>query len=442
MLKRVKNAVIASILALAFLLPLPAFCSRPVYMSKSDVLELNKNRGFVDRTGHYVFKAGNADLMDWRFHEGLLRVRNLDGQYEFWDRTGVPAFQSVFDNALWFQEGLAPVLKSGKWGYVNRDGNIVVEPKFDMARPFADGLAPIMLDGKWGYIDKLGKITIEPQFDYCIEFSEGLAAASKNGLVGYIDKTGNFVIEPAFHQCSSFSNGVAGVVLAEGSPRHKHTWFINARGKKIFDLDQIARNFYPDYKEDVYAFKPFNYREVTTGQKFPPGLNEQLNDYYHVGPGRYEFSEGLLPVVCGESQTLCLKPDGKIAFTIPAHAMDSFHDGLAIVVTGNIYRWYYSVVNRKGIQTIPEMFNYVKDFSEGVSTAFDPDTATYRIINVQGETIGSVKTSLILPFHEGLSRVGNSGLTLTRDKKNEFHIEDGGFPLDTLKFHKYDGTVL
>jgi len=88
------------------------------------------------------------------------------------------------------------------------------------------------------------------------------------------------------------------------------------------------------------------------------------------------------------------------------------------------------------------MFDYVKDFSEGLCTAFNPDTGTYRIINRQGETTGTVETSQIVPFHEGLSRVGNSGLTLTRDRKNELHVEEGCFPLDTLKFHKYDGSIL
>ncbi|PGH37815.1 MAG: hypothetical protein CRN43_18915, partial [Candidatus Nephrothrix sp. EaCA] len=48
---------------------------------------------------------------------------------------------------------LAPVKIDGKWGYINKAGKIVIKPQFEDARWFQEGLARIKLGGRWGYID-------------------------------------------------------------------------------------------------------------------------------------------------------------------------------------------------------------------------------------------------------------------------------------------------
>lgn len=59
----------------------------------------------------------------------------------------------------------------------------------------SDGLFPIIKNGKWGYIDKTRKIVIKPQFDDVESFSEGLARVEIGYKKGYIDKTRKYVWE-------------------------------------------------------------------------------------------------------------------------------------------------------------------------------------------------------------------------------------------------------
>lgn len=46
---------------------------------------------------------------------------------------------------------------SGECGYIDKTGREVIAPKYDDAISFQDGLAPVKLNRRWGYIDKTGK---------------------------------------------------------------------------------------------------------------------------------------------------------------------------------------------------------------------------------------------------------------------------------------------
>lgn len=41
-------------------------------------------------------------------------------------------------------------------------GTEVIKPQFGLAETFYEGLAPIRKDGKWGFIDKSGNVAINP----------------------------------------------------------------------------------------------------------------------------------------------------------------------------------------------------------------------------------------------------------------------------------------
>jgi hypothetical protein len=50
-------------------------------------------------------------------------------------------------------KALFPVMKQGKYGFIDRTGNLVIAPRFENAGGFFAGRALVQLGGKWGYID-------------------------------------------------------------------------------------------------------------------------------------------------------------------------------------------------------------------------------------------------------------------------------------------------
>ncbi|MBS2008853.1 MAG: WG repeat-containing protein [Cyanobacteria bacterium SZAS TMP-1] len=409
--------------------------SQIVFESKESHIKANCERGFVDKTGSIAFTAQQSSIMDWRFHEGLLLVLNLDGTYEYWNRKGELAFPQRFKEASYFADGLAPVRVEDKWGYIDRTGAMVIHPVFDTARAFSDGLAPVRMGNKWGYIDKTGRFAIEPRFVYCIDFSEGLAAASVPSGVGFIDKSGKFVIEPCFARCGSFSDGVASVISIEGEPKRQHRWFVNKAAEKVFDYDETLQKLSKEYRPETGGFKVFNYREVTIGQISQPLWNERFNDYYHVGRSYLEFSEGLLPVQLGHGESVYLRPDGSVAFRLAAEYVEHFCDGVAVVVIGDIHKWHYRLIDKSGRFIMPEQFDVLHDFSDGVAIAIGGPgyEGCARIIDKEGKVMGRVKTTSLSDFAEGLSRFGTAIPYIDRlDYRPVVLPENYLLPLDKL----------
>ena len=91
---------------------------------------------------------------------------------------------------------LFPIVREGKWGYINQQGEIALAPQFDKADTFSEGLAAIRLGKQVGYIDTTGKIVINPRFDDGWAFQGGVAPVKMGNKLGYINMQGQFVWEP------------------------------------------------------------------------------------------------------------------------------------------------------------------------------------------------------------------------------------------------------
>ncbi|MBP1609548.1 MAG: hypothetical protein H6Q04_1783 [Acidobacteria bacterium] len=134
-----------------------------------------------------------------------------------------------------FSEGLAPVLVSGQWGFLDTTGNLAIPPKFKEIHGFSESVAGVqMLDSSCGFIDKTGNMVIPGPFQSVCSFSEGTACVEARGKWGYIDGRGKAVIPYAYDEALPFSNGYAAV--KKGSK-----WgYIDAKGSKAisfkFDL--------------------------------------------------------------------------------------------------------------------------------------------------------------------------------------------------------------
>ena len=89
---------------------------------------------------------------------------------------------------------------SSSWFYVNKHHCVMGTESnvaFHDALPFSNGLAPVKKDGKWGYINSEFEIVIPCQYDYAESFNNNLAKVKiENGntlIVSYIDKNGNII---------------------------------------------------------------------------------------------------------------------------------------------------------------------------------------------------------------------------------------------------------
>ncbi len=125
--------------------------------------------------------------------------------------------------------GIAAVVDSQGWAYIDRDGEVVVRPFVVDNGPdyFMEGWARLILDGKFGFFDSTGHIVIPPQFDFASPFREGRAAVAtgcrvrwegemrvwEGGCWGFIDREGGVVIPLRYEAVEPFSGGQSRVKL-------------------------------------------------------------------------------------------------------------------------------------------------------------------------------------------------------------------------------------
>jgi hypothetical protein len=113
-----------------------------------------------------------------------------------------------------FHNGLAPMLLTNKFGYIDKKGAVAIPPNFEKAYTFSEGLARVVMNDRTGFIDPTGKFAVEPTFAAAGDFHEGVAAvAVGHNKWGYIDRTGKFVVPPTQIRVGDFHDGRACVQL-------------------------------------------------------------------------------------------------------------------------------------------------------------------------------------------------------------------------------------
>lgn len=128
----------------------------------------------------------------------------------------------VYQEARFFEDGLAAVKEKGRWGVIDMTGRYIVSPIYkDTSAAFQEGrLAVKNQKNLWGYIDREGKEIIPPAYKAVSPaFSEGYAAIRDDSkLWGFIDTEGNVTAKPQFKAVlTPFSEGLSGVKTIDGN---------------------------------------------------------------------------------------------------------------------------------------------------------------------------------------------------------------------------------
>ncbi len=96
-----------------------------------------------------------------------------------------------------FEDGLAIVLKNGKYGFVNEEYKEVVPCIYDEIGPFIHGTSIVRIGEMHGAINNEGKITIPLEYPILIDFSiwgPTMLMAVKNNRFGVVDKANKTIV--------------------------------------------------------------------------------------------------------------------------------------------------------------------------------------------------------------------------------------------------------
>jgi hypothetical protein len=197
---------------------------------------------YINKQGEIVFSPDEKRMLggrsddEMRYSEGLIPMRRRN-KVGYVDLTGKFVIQPQFLNVGAFSEGLARVeIRKGKYesrlAFIDHTGEIVIDTDIntdaDFERNstnfsegwagFSEGLNPNVLKAgeTWGFLDRTGRVVLETPYFYAGSFREGLATVydSETNKRGSIDKTGALIIPLEYDSVGEFSEGLAVVGVA------------------------------------------------------------------------------------------------------------------------------------------------------------------------------------------------------------------------------------
>lgn len=322
--------------------------------------------------------------------------------------SNISKYDAVLGN---FSDGLLPVTKNKKLGYINAEGEEVIpctkkyyiEPGMDDGivkyGSFHDGLAQVYsFEGesgaiefqgakniKIGYMNKLGETVIPAIYDYADDFSDGKAYVRSNDFQGFIDTTGKRLFQCKQSPADMFFSD--GLVLISDYDAGKYI-FYNSEGKIALEIPT-----------DKY----FRLHGFNDGLAYYEKINNETG---------------------GISEKGFIDKSGKEVLVLSEfHIVNDFSEGLASVSKDGEM---YGFINTKGDLVIPCKYKgyidegdirYFHDFHDGVCLIEAEDSLYF--INKKNEVVLNIKKGLLCSDMD-------SGVALVTEYNNATNISTYG----------------
>ena len=162
--------------------------------------------GYVDRTGRFIIPARFDFAFPFSDERAVVEINKVRGVVT---PDGKWVTEPAYKWSIAYGSGFLPVMRGGRFSYLDRSGRAVFGRDFEDASLFANGLAAVRQAGKWGVIGLTGKFVVTPQYEAIWLSDSGLMVVKKNGLWGIVDAAGHLVIAPTFSAIEPFSSGSA-----------------------------------------------------------------------------------------------------------------------------------------------------------------------------------------------------------------------------------------
>ncbi|MGB0983355.1 MAG: WG repeat-containing protein [Saprospiraceae bacterium] len=159
---------------------------------KAVVYKGYRNSGLIDLNGNYIIEPSIHRMLDFNDGRGLVR----DGNYRFYFITeNNRLYKGYYQNAEAFQDGVAAVQQSGKWGLINDQGIEIIPPKYDKVETFNNGFAKVRISQFSGAANIKGELIAPPSYEYISYAGNGIFRVEEGDKIGYFDAKGNWIWE-------------------------------------------------------------------------------------------------------------------------------------------------------------------------------------------------------------------------------------------------------
>jgi hypothetical protein len=146
--------------------------------------------GVVEKNGVQIITPSLNRLLNFEEGRGLVR----DAQHRFYYITeDTILYNGYYEDATFFQNGVAIVKIKQQWGIINYKGLSIVSPKYDYIYPFVNAYAKVRTQGTYGLIDLDGKICLPNEYEQITYLGEGIYKVEKNEEISYFSQSGKWI---------------------------------------------------------------------------------------------------------------------------------------------------------------------------------------------------------------------------------------------------------
>lgn len=175
--------------------------------ASNDLLKVGNNGmwGLINRVGEQILAINYDAIGD--FHDGLALVAR-NSKCGFVDSKGkiiIPLNYRFAENLLTnaaFSNGYAVIGIKGKNIVLDTMGVRIQFPGYENTGRPSEGLIPVQKNRKWGYVDYHGKLKIPCTFQDAYAFNNSGAVVKSDQQLGIINSEGKWILEPTYEDIS------------------------------------------------------------------------------------------------------------------------------------------------------------------------------------------------------------------------------------------------
>lgn len=285
-------------------------------------------------------------------------------------------FENRYDSISEFHQGVAIVIKDGKYGVILMGGHEVIVPSYDYISPFKDGYSKAIKGGETKIIDLSGReckesngkiIAIPSKYDIVRDFKGGVACVGitnhhNKTKWGVIDENCNEIFEPQYYFISDFIAGTA--KYQKESSQYEDSWgFLSSDG---FASECNFKE--PEINVDGSLIIERNYQ--INGYRI--GFRQENDD---TTPKKVRINNHGQILVNVGSEEIALPKEFRLA--------KSFAKGLICVQDST---GYWGAIHQNGRVVIPLEYKDLKDFSENKTFGINSQ-GNLCLISITGDII-------------------------------------------------------